>query len=87
MGNPADLIRSRAGDTRVALRFEDASWTWDEYVRACAQRAAYLLDNLPDGKPPHVGVLIEEISHENAGSCRQPRPIRATLLDDWHVRR
>ena len=46
MGNPADLIRSRAGDTRVALRFEDESWTWDEYVRACSQRAAFLLDQL-----------------------------------------
>lgn len=61
MGNPGDLIRSRAGDTRVALRFEGASWTWDEYVRACAQRAAYLLDKLPEGKPPHVGVLIDTV--------------------------
>ena len=60
-GNVADLIRGRAGDDRVALRFEGASWTWDEYVRACAQRAAYLRDHLPEGNPPHVGVLLENV--------------------------
>ena len=61
MANVADLVRSRAGDTRVAIRFEDESWTWDEYVRACAQRAAYLLAQLPDGEPPHVGVLLDNV--------------------------
>jgi fatty-acyl-CoA synthase len=60
-GNVADVIRSRAGDERVALQFEGESWTWDEYVRACAQRAAYLRDQLPEGKPPHVGVLLENV--------------------------
>ena len=59
MPNVADLVRNRAGDHRVAIRFEDASWTWDEYVQACAQRAAYLLDQLPLGAPPHVGVLLD----------------------------
>jgi len=59
MANVADLVRTRAGDPRTAIRFEDESWTWDEYVQACAQRAAYLLDHLPAGKPPHVGVLLD----------------------------
>jgi fatty-acyl-CoA synthase len=57
----ADVVRGRAGDGRIALRFEDQSWTWDEYVRACAQRAAYMLDTLPAGKPPHVGVLFDNV--------------------------
>ncbi|MFA5885482.1 MAG: AMP-binding protein [Acidimicrobiia bacterium] len=61
MANVADLVRSRAGDPRTAIRFEDESWTWDEYVRACAQRAAYLLDQLPEGAPPHVGVLLDNV--------------------------
>jgi len=61
MSNVADGVRSHAGDTRVALRFEDDSWTWDEYVQACAQRAAYLLEHLPEGKPPHVGVLLDNV--------------------------
>jgi fatty-acyl-CoA synthase len=57
----AEIVRSRAGDGRVAVRFEDQSWTWDEYVRACAQRAAYVLDTMPAGKPPHVGVLLDNV--------------------------
>jgi len=61
MANVADLVRSRAGDPRTAIRFEDQSWTWDEYVRACAQRAAYLVDQLPTGAPPHVGVLLDNV--------------------------
>ncbi|GMU77806.1 MAG: acyl-CoA synthetase [Acidimicrobiia bacterium] len=61
MENVADVVRRHIGNPRVALRFEDASWTWDEYVRACAQRAAYLLDRLPAGAPPHVGVLLENV--------------------------
>src|SRR4029077_4872752 len=60
-GNVADLIRGRAGDDRVALRFEGEPWRWPEYVRACARRAAYLLDHLPEGTPPHVGVLLENV--------------------------
>jgi len=61
MANVADLVRSRAGDPRTAIRFEDRSVTWDEYVRACAQRAAYLQDQLPEGAPPHVGVLLDNV--------------------------
>jgi len=59
MPNVADHVRTHAGDDRVAIRFEDESWTWDDYVRACAQRAAYLSDHLPSGAPPHLGVLLD----------------------------
>jgi fatty-acyl-CoA synthase len=59
MASVAEHVRKHAGDGRVAIRFEDRSWTWDEYVQTCAQRAAYLLDRLPPGKPPHVGVLLD----------------------------
>jgi fatty-acyl-CoA synthase len=59
MPDVADLVRARTGDPRVAIRFEGREWTWAEYVRACEQRGAYLLDHLPAGRPPHVGVLLE----------------------------
>ena len=59
MGTVAEHIVKHAGDPRIAIRFEDQEWTWAEYVQACAQRAAYLLDRLPAGKPPHVGVLLD----------------------------
>ncbi|MBM3658088.1 MAG: AMP-binding protein [Actinobacteria bacterium] len=59
MATVAEHLVKHAGNTRVAIRFEDQEWTWDEYVRACAQRAAYLVDHLPAGAPPHVGVLLD----------------------------
>ena len=55
----AALIRSRAGDPNVGLRFEDDSWTYAELVDGCAQRAAFLLAHKPDGAPFHVGALLD----------------------------
>ena len=43
------------------MRFEDSSWTWDEYVRGCHQRAAYLQATLREGAPPHFGVLLDNV--------------------------
>ena len=41
----AELVRARAGDDNPAILFEDRSWSYAEYVTACAERAA-LLDEL-----------------------------------------
>ena len=54
----AGLLRDRAGDERTALLFEDESWTWVEFVGACAARAALLQQLRVDG-PFHVGVLLD----------------------------
>ena len=54
----ADLVRAREGDPATAYLFEDERWTYDEYVRACAARACYLLDTRRDA-PFHVGVLLD----------------------------
>jgi fatty-acyl-CoA synthase len=56
----ADLIRARAGDSSTALRFEDQTWSYAEYVNACAERAAYLLESRREG-PFHVGVLLDNV--------------------------
>ncbi|MDI2128572.1 long-chain-fatty-acid--CoA ligase [Yinghuangia seranimata] len=56
-----DLVRRRAGDPSVALRYEDRSWTWDEHVALSAQRAAFLADQRDPGRPFHVGVLLENV--------------------------
>jgi len=45
----------------VALRFEDQTWTWSDFVRASAQRAAYLDAELDGDLPPHVGVLLDNV--------------------------
>lgn len=55
-----DLLLARAGDERPGLLFEDRSWTWDEHVRASADRAAWLSSMLGPG-PFHVGLLLENV--------------------------
>ena len=37
------------------------SWTWAEVVHESSVRAAVLAALLPDGEPPHVGVLLENV--------------------------
>ena len=61
MNTIAELVRARAGDTDVGLRFEDESWTYAELVDACAQRAAFLLAHKPADAPFHVGVLLDNV--------------------------
>jgi fatty-acyl-CoA synthase len=58
MSTVADLMRSRATDDAVALLFEDGSWTYRQWVQACADRAA-LWDVMRSGGPPHIGVLLD----------------------------
>ncbi len=57
----ADLFRAHIGSDRVALRFEDASWTHREVLDAIAARASFLLDRKPADAPFHVGVLFDNI--------------------------
>ena len=54
-----DQLLARADDERPGLLFEDRSWTWDEVVRESVVRAAALDELVPSGRPPHVGVLLE----------------------------
>jgi fatty-acyl-CoA synthase len=54
-----DQLLARAGDERPGLLFEDRSWTWDEVVHESVVRSAVLDGLLPEGRPPHVGVLLE----------------------------
>ena len=61
MNTIAELVRARAADTNVGLRFEDMSWTYTELVDACAQRAAFLLAHKPADTPFHVGVLLDNV--------------------------
>jgi len=56
----AELLRRRASDEGSALRFEDQRWNYREYVAACAQRAALLLELRRDG-PFHLGILLDNV--------------------------
>ena len=55
-----DFVIARKDDPHTALRFEDQSYSYRDYVACCAQRAAYLLANRQPG-PLHVGVLLENV--------------------------
>ncbi len=62
MTSIAEVILARAADRdRPALRFEDDTYTWGEYVQACATRAAYLDATLDPDRPPHTGVLLDNV--------------------------
>ncbi len=54
-------VVARADDDHPAIRFEDASWTYREAVRAGAERAAFLLAARRAERPLHVGVLLENV--------------------------
>jgi fatty-acyl-CoA synthase len=56
----AELVRARAADEHAAILFEDHSWSYAEYVAACAERAA-LLQELRRPGPFHVGVLLDNV--------------------------
>ncbi len=58
-GTVREQLLARAGDGRPGLLFEDRSWTWDEVVRESVVRCAVLDGLLPEARPPHVGVLLE----------------------------
>jgi fatty-acyl-CoA synthase len=60
MSTIAELVRARAGDDRPALLFEADSWSYDDYVSACAERAALLAELRRPG-PFHVGVLLDNV--------------------------
>jgi len=54
----AGLLRRRADDDHLALRFEGRRWSWRQVVAEAGARAD-LLAGLADGSPPHVGVLLD----------------------------
>lgn len=54
-----DLLDLRAGDDRPGLLFEGRIWTWAEVVAECKVRAHLMLSLHEEGKPFHVGVMLE----------------------------
>ncbi|WP_235736117.1 AMP-binding protein [Nocardioides alcanivorans] len=54
-----ELFLDRADDDSTALLFEDDRWSYRELVVEAARRSAVLQELRPEGKPWHVGVLLE----------------------------
>lgn len=54
----ADHIRAHAGDDNVAVVLNDDKWTYREWVRCIAERAA-LFESMRRPGPAHIGVLMD----------------------------
>ena len=59
MSTVASLLRARVGDAHPGYIFEGRTYSWDEVVSESAIRASILNGLLADGRPPHVGILLE----------------------------
>ena len=60
----AEVVRSRVGDQKEALRFEGRTWSWDEVIAEAAVRAALLQRYRPldDARTQlHLGVLLQNV--------------------------
>src|SRR5699024_7020267 len=60
----AEIVRLRAEDDKLGLRFEDQQWTWREVVQEAADRAAAvtaLVSPAPADRQIHIGVLLENV--------------------------
>jgi fatty-acyl-CoA synthase len=55
----AQIVRSRADDEHIGLRFGDEQWTWAEVTREAAERASALAALREAGRQPHIGVFLE----------------------------
>ena len=58
----ADLVRARASDDNIAVKFDDLVWTYREWCDEVAIRAAWwrsIIEERPEGTPPHIGVLLD----------------------------
>ena len=52
------LLRTRADDDSVAVRYGDRAWTWREHLGAARQQAAAVVAAADPSRPLHVGVLV-----------------------------
>ncbi|MFN2537535.1 MAG: AMP-binding protein [Mycobacteriales bacterium] len=59
----AQIVRSRAGDAKTGLLFEDGRWSWAEVIQESADRAAWLTSSVetPHDRQAHVGLLLENV--------------------------
>lgn len=55
------LLASRADDAQAALLYEDSRWSYQELVGEGLVRAGLLDELLDADRPPHVGVLLDNV--------------------------
>jgi fatty-acyl-CoA synthase len=58
---PAAILRRRIEDDAPALLYEDSRWTYRDLVAEASRRAGLLGELLDPARPPHVGVLLDNV--------------------------
>ncbi len=61
MTTVADILRGRASSDATAFLFGDEAWTYRELAAEASRRAALFDELRDDGRPPHIGVLLENV--------------------------
>ncbi|MCW2797465.1 AMP-binding protein, partial [Nocardioides sp.] len=56
--NVQQLLRERAEDDSVGLKYGGRDWTWREHLTEAATQAAALIGIADPDRPLHVGVLL-----------------------------
>ena len=52
------LLRQRADEDTVAVKYGDLTWTWREHIAGASAQAAALIEMADSNRPMHVGVLL-----------------------------
>jgi fatty-acyl-CoA synthase len=58
----ADIVRARADDDGIAVRFGNETWTYRQWVQCAADRAALSATMLDATRPPHIGILLDNVA-------------------------
>jgi fatty-acyl-CoA synthase len=61
MTTVADILGRLADSDAVALRYADRTWTYRQLTQEAARRSALLSERLEPGRPPHIGVLLDNV--------------------------
>lgn len=69
MNTFAQIVRSRADDEHIGLRFGDRQWTWAELVQEAADRSAALATLRDTNRQMHIGVLLENVADYLFWTC------------------
>ena len=92
-GDDGELVRARAGDARIGLRFEDSSWTWAEIVDAAAQRAAFFRGQRAGRRAvprrraarQHARVLVHALREPRSPARRSSASTRRGAAPSWRA--
>jgi fatty-acyl-CoA synthase len=61
MTTAADVLRGRSDDDSIAFYFEQSRWTYRQLLEEAARRAALFDDWRDPDRPPHIGVLLDNV--------------------------